>query len=325
MARHGEFRLEQGKTGNHGHVRTGAADIERDQLVDPFHVAEMTAADDARDRSRHHRPDRRRSQHRGAAGAAIGFHHQGARARKSLNRKLLQIMQVSRDRRPDVGVCHGRRRALVFAPLRIDLVRKRNIEIRRDPADDLRRGLLMSGIGVGEQKAHRDRLDPVGNQLARGVGDIVGNQRLQHVAARIQSFADFVDAIARQQHLRRRRKNVEHLVAAPLPADLIDIAKPARRQQANANTLAFQHGVQRHRRAVHDQRHAVAECGAEVAQDVLHHDRRTARIGRIFQDGDKLAFALVKRDDIGERAADINSDAQCHEPAVSRRNCAVFV
>ena len=51
MARHGEFRLEQGKTGYHGHVRTGAANIERDQLVDPFHIAEMTAADDACDRS----------------------------------------------------------------------------------------------------------------------------------------------------------------------------------------------------------------------------------------------------------------------------------
>ena len=224
--------LNNGSPGNHRHVRAGAADIKRDQLVDPFHVAEMTAADDARDRSRHHRPDRRRRQHRGAAGAAVGFHHQGAGARKPLNRKLLQIMQVSRDRRPDVGVCDGRRRALVFAPLRIDLVRQRNIEIRRDPANDRRRRLLMGGIGVGEQKAHRDRLDPVGHELPRGFGDIVGNQRLQHVAPRVQPLADFENTIARQQHLRRRRENVEHLVAAPLPADLVDVAKPARRQQA---------------------------------------------------------------------------------------------
>ena len=76
---------------------------------------------------------------------------------------------------------------------------------------------------------------------------------------------------------------------------------------------------------MHDERHAFAECRAEVAQDILHHGRRTARIGGIFQDGDEFAGALVKGDDIGERAADVNSDAQCHEPAVSRRNCAVLV
>ena len=40
----------------------------------------------------------------------------------------------------------------------------------------------MGRIGIGEEKAHGDGLDAVGLELADSVRDVVGIQRLDHLA-----------------------------------------------------------------------------------------------------------------------------------------------
>ena len=183
--------------------------------------------------------------------------------------------------------------------------------------DDFCRCLLVGRIGVGEQKTHRDGFDALRHQLARGRGNLVGIERLDHVTGKIEPLAHLVDAVAGQQHFRRRCKDVEHLVAAPLPADLIDVAETAGGDQADPRALAFEHGVERRGRAVQDQRYRVgAEFGGEIAGDLLHHRGRLRRIGRVFADGDQRGRIFVEGGDVGESAADVDADTQFHEAAL---------
>ena len=182
----------------------------------------------------------------------------------------------------------------------------------------------MRGIGVGEQEAHRDRFDPVGHELAHGVGDVLLPQRFDDLALGADPLADLEDAVARQEHLRRGREDVENVLAAPLPPDLVDIAEAARRQQAGAHALAFQQGVQRGRRAVQDQRNRIgAEVACEIRGDRLHHRGRLRRIGDIFSHGNELALNLVERGDIGEGPADIDAHTQFHRAVFAPRSRAV--
>ena len=115
----------------------------------------------------------------------------------------------------------------------------------------------MQRIGVGEQEAHGDGLDPLRLQRPNRTHDFVAIQRLDYRTVRIEALADLMDAVAREQHLRRGSKNVEDLVAAPLPADLVDVAKAARGQKTGAHALALQQRVERRGRTVQDQGYGV--------------------------------------------------------------------
>src|ERR1700685_1431289 len=133
----------------------------------------------------------------------------------------------------------------------------------------------------------------------------------------MKSVAPLVDPCAGQKHFGRRRENVEHLVAAPLPADLVDVAKAACGDQADACALAFEHGVERRGRAVQDQRHRLgAELGGKIAGDLLHHRGGLRRVGRVFAHGDQSRRILVEGGHGGKGAADVDADTQFHEAAL---------
>ncbi len=208
-----------------------------------------------------------RCQHACARRSAVRFHHQRARARKAPQRQLFQRVQIARDRRADIGIGHGRGRALVFAPFRIDFVRQRHVEAGRDGANDLGRGLLVARdwrrrTGSTRRSPRRRRQ----RACATAPATSSATQRLDHLALGAEPFADLEDAVAREQHSRRRGEDVEHVLAAPLPADLVDVAESARRQQPHAHALAFEQGVERGGRAVQDQRYRIR---AEVAREIL--------------------------------------------------------
>src|SRR5262249_33804177 len=168
-----------------------------------------------------------------------------ARAREAPQRKLLQRAQVARDRRADIGVGHGRSRALVLAPFRIDLVRQRHVEIGCDGANDFSGRFLVDGIGVSEQEAYGDGLDAIGHERRDRGAHVVRHQRLDHLALEAHPLADLENSVAREQHSRRGREDVEDVLAAPLPSDLVDVAETARGQQSDPNALAFEQGVER--------------------------------------------------------------------------------
>jgi hypothetical protein len=108
-------------------------------------------------------------------------------------------------------------------------------------------------IGVGEQKAHRDSFDAVCDERLDCAGDIVSHQRLDHLALGAEPLAHLENAVAGEQHFWCRRENVEHILAAPLPPDLVDIAEAARSEKPDSHTLAFKQRVEGGRRAVQDQ------------------------------------------------------------------------
>ena len=73
-----------------------------------------------------------------------------------------------------------------------------------------------------------------------------------------------------------------------------------------------------------DQRYRVgAELGGEVARDLQHHRGRLRRIGGVFADGDQRRRILVEGGDVGEGAADVDTDTQFHEVVALVRNFAV--
>jgi hypothetical protein len=139
-----------------------------------------------------------------------------------------------------------------------------------------------------------------------------------------QPLADLENSIAREQHFRRGREDVEDVLAAPLPSDLVDVAETARGQQPHPNALALEQGVERGGRAVQDQRHRVgAEVAGQVGRDVFHHGRGLRRIGEILANGDEFALILIEGGDVGEGPADVDADAQFHRRVFVRRSRAV--
>ena len=140
--------------------------------------------------------------------------------------------------------------------------------------------------------------------------------------ARIEPLANLDDALAREQHPRARSKQVEHVIAPPLAADLVNVAKAPRGQEADPRAFAFEQGVERDGRAVQKERYRfLAELAGEILADGLHHRGWLRGVGQILADGDELV--LVIGSDIGERAADVDADPQFHEAGFCRRKRAV--
>ena len=201
---------------------------------------------------------------------------------------------------------------------------QRHVEVGRSGANDFGGRFLVDGIGVSEQEAYGDGLDAIGHELRDRGAHVVHHQRLDHLALEADPLADLENSIAREQHLRRGREDVEDVLAAPLPADLVDVAETARGQQSDPNALAFEQGVERGGRAVQDQRHRVgAEVAGQVGRDVLHHGGGLRRIGEILANGNELALILIERSDVGEGPADVDADTQCHRRVFFPRNRAV--
>src|SRR5208337_5324928 len=120
-------------------------------------------------------------------------------------------------------------------------------------------------------------------------------QRLDDLAVRVEPFADLEDTIAREQDPRRRSKDIEHVLAPPLPSNLVDISKSFCGEQAGARALALEQRVERHGGPMQDQRYAVRpEFIGEILRDVLHHRGRLFRMGEVLAYADELACVLIE-------------------------------
>ncbi len=94
-------------------------------------------------------------------------------------------------------------------------------------------------------------------------------------------------------------------------AELEDVAKAARGDQADARDLAIEQRVRRRRRAMHDgaQRR---EVGTDLRQRGEHPEGLVLHSRRHLGYAD-VATLLVKQDEVGEGAADIDADDR-HAP-----------
>lgn len=180
----------------------------------------------------------------------------------------------------------------------------------------------MRGIGEGEQEADADGLRARVYERARRPRNSITVECFDDLAAIIEPAADFMDHVARQKHFWRGREQIEHVVAPPLPADLVNVAEAHIDDEAGADAFVLEQCVQRRRRAVQDQAHALgAELCFQVFRDPFHHAHGVARIGIVLGDECDLARVHVKRGHVGECAADVDSNANAHGRASVRRRC----
>ena len=96
--------------------------------------------------------------------------------------RFVEAGDVARDPWPDVGVETGRREALELAVQRKDLVRDREVGLRKFLGHDLANASLMTRVEVGMEKADGDGLDARVTQLTNSNAHLVLVKRLEYLA-----------------------------------------------------------------------------------------------------------------------------------------------
>ena len=220
----------------------------------------------------------------------------------------LELRHVTRHQRPCVGVDRRGGCAVVLADFRAHAGRQRHADAGQVLAQQRADALLVPGVAVAVQQAHRDRPDPA---RLDGVGNLLHAllvQRHQHVAVHRHPL-DRTEAVhARYQRFRELQLQVIQVVAA-LGADAQDVLETIRGDQRRRRAAAFQHRVGDHRGRAEDRGHVAAPSLAHLQQlvDALQH-----RAGRVVGRAQYLVGmhdpGIVEQCQVGERAAGIESE-----------------
>ena len=300
--------------GGDADVGRGAADVERDDVVEARHPARPDAADEARDRAGHEQVDGplRRRLHR--RHAARGLHQLHAVAEARLAHRVVEARHVARHLRPDVGVEGDGREALELAVQRQHLVRDREVGLRELLEQDLLHALLVRRVQVAVQEADRDGFDARGLELADALAHLVLVERDEHLAVRHRHALLHRQPVAALDERPRLpgqlllEREVERLLVT---GDVEDVAHALRRDHPDLGSRVGERDVRRDRRAVQE----VVDLGevdvrllAQAADAVDDAAGRVVGGGGDLVDGDP-ARLLVDEGQVGERAADVDSDA----------------
>ena len=194
--------------------------------------------------------------------------------------------EVARDGRADVGVDDRGARALVLPDLGQDLGGAGDVDAVSDrgPHDLLDPPLVLI-VDVRVQKRDRDRLDVLLGDPLRHIAHGRLVQLAPHLAARPEALVDLEPQTARDERLRMLVLDVvEHGDAKA--AHLEHIAETVRGDEGCPGADAFEDGVRRHRRGVHD---TVDPTGSDV---VLAEERLGAR-------HDSARVVVRRREDLG--------------------------
>ncbi len=208
-----------------------------------------------------------------------------------------------------VGVHHRGRGPLVFLHLGEHGVRRAHRELRAGGAHDLLGALLVRRVAVAVDEADGERLDPRRLELPRRLAHVGLVERLDDRAVSGDALAHLQPVAARDQRPRFCPGEVEHVGHADAP-DLQNVAEAARGDQPGRRAGALQDGVGGDRGAVQnlaDHARVDRQLGEQAAQPVDDGDAGVRRAGRDLA----LMQHAVRRHqhDIGERAADIDGDA----------------
>jgi hypothetical protein len=247
----------------------------------------------------------------GGHDAAVGLHDEQRRSGVQGAQLGLERGEVAVHHRHHVSVGDRGARALELPHLGQDLGRQGEGHVRRALADHRAHLGLVGRVGVGVQEADRDRLHALGEQAVDG-GGAVAVQRGHHLTAVIHALADLAPPPAR--HQRSRAFEVEVVEPRELQtADLEQVAKTLRGEQARPRAAPLQDRVRGHRGAVNDLAD-VAGCDAGLGGQVA--DARDDRLGVVR--GGRQHFAGAgdavgrHQDQIGEGAAHVHSQPVAH-------------
>ena len=161
------------------------------------------------------------------------------------------VADVAAHQRADVGVDHGRRRALVLPLLAQDLARERHGDSGELLAQDGADLLLVRGGAVGVQEADGDRLDPGLAQLRCQRAHLAGVDGADDGPVGGHPLGELEPEPPRHERVGLAPERVVHARDAET-AELEDVAETGGGDERGDGAAPLEDGVRRDRRPVDD-------------------------------------------------------------------------
>ena len=291
----------------------------------PSAGADLGRGDDAADRTGFHHRHRPRGRDLRRHHAAVRAHDGEIAGKADRREALRKACHVAADLRPDIGVHHRRRHPLELAVLAQDLVRQRQVGIGQRRPHDLAGDLLVLGIDVGVEEAHRDRFHALGAQHGAGLFDARTIERLTHLAGAHHPLLGLAGQSPRYQWTMAVEQQVVGLRAVAATDD-VDVARPAGDDQAGLGALALDQRIDGDGRAVDElvDRRDLDPALPDAIDDALYQVGRRGQALGLHEAPNRI----VEPDQVGERAADIHrnedharrSAVRARTPASQRSN-----
>ena len=228
-----------------------ASHVRGDDVSQAELLPEALRADEAADGARLDHPDRARRGLVHRQQPTVGLSHEQLAGEAVLRQLRPQVVEVPVDDRPESRVERRRRRPLVLADDRRDLVREREERVRGDPLHDLPDLALGGRVGERPERADTDRVHLFGHERLHRRGDVVFVRRRLHVAIRVGPLLDPDDQRALDD--RRRLVRIDGVallvLGQPRPAAVAAshreecVLEAPRRDHAGARKRAVDHCV----------------------------------------------------------------------------------
>ena len=226
-------------------------------------------------------------------------------AKSCLRQRVLELADISADRRLQISVQRRGRRAFEFADLRQHLMRGGDVLVRPDFLRRRERAALVLGVGVGVDEDDGERLRAARDQGLRRRRNGRFVDRRADGAISERAFVDLEPQVAIGD--REEFSPQSPGLAAVAPAHLQHVAEAAGGDHADARAAPFQQRVGADRGAVHDR--AEAFDVSQGLQALQKARRLVAAVRRHFGDAE-AARRLVETKQIGEGAADVDADGR---------------
>ena len=294
-------------------VGRGPAHVERDHVLLARLPAGPDAAHHAGDRAGHEQVDRLDHGALGRRDARGGGHQVDARLDVHRAQRGVEAADVARDLGADVGVQADGGEALVLAVLRDDLARDGDERLGELLAHDRRDALLVHRVEEREEQADGDGLDLLGLEAANLRAHLVVIERDEDRAVLVDALVDRQPEAPPHDRLRLPRqvlpeREVHRLLVA---RDVQDVAVALGRDHPDLGAVVLDHDVRRDGGAMED---LVELLGLDPGHRAQLADALDGADGGVCgrRGGlvdDHRARVVVDVDEVGERAADVDSDS----------------
>jgi hypothetical protein len=264
--------------------------------------------DHARGRAGHHGVHGGVGGDRCGNGAAVSLHHEQVAREAAPLQFVGELRQVAVEDRLDRRVHRSGDAALVFAIFGEDRVPGGHVARRPQLLRDGKRALLVRGIDVAVQEMDHQRFASGIGEPAHRVahGGLVERRYL--LALGIHALRHLVAQLAGNQRLEPSAQPVRGRACAP--AQFQHVAEPLRRDEAGPRKPALEQGVGRGGGAVNEHRH-VGEREVRFRERRKHPERLVLDRRRHLRQAHRAGRGL-QRDQVGERAADVDSGDPAH-------------
>ena len=287
--------------------RRRPAHVEHDHVADVDVACKTLRPDDARGRARFDDVDRVAPRRRSRQQAAARLHDHERRAYAHALQARFERGHVALDHGADVCIDHRRAGALVLVDLRQQLRRGRHRNSRQSLRQESACRILVRGIDVGVDEAHRDRVHLLGRDARSDPRKFRSIERLDDLAASGGPLAHLEPQPPLDERIRLAETQVVQARRAEA-SDLQHVAESARGHERHAHAAPLDDRVGGDGRAV-------GELGDRAGVDFdLTQELADALLDRaavVVRRGEHLAAEQHaiggEEHDVGERAADVDA------------------